>query len=346
MSIRLPAEWEPQSATLLTWPHADSDWADNLASVEAVYREVVAALLPRQAVLIVCQSVAHRAHVASQCPAGDGIHLAIAPSNDSWTRDHGPITVLDGNRPVLLDFDFNGWGEKYPAERDNAITATLHQTKVWPGIERRAPGMVLEGGALETDGQGSLLATRSSILSTSRGNGNQPRIEAHLRKWLGIRRFLWLSNGRLSGDDTDGHIDTLARFVDAGHIVHVSCRPDDPDYARIERMIAELQALRDANGRPYRLTALPAPAAMSSDDGRRLAASYANFLIANDQLLAPVYGLDSDQAALRSLAACFPERDIIAIDCRALIEQNGSLHCISMQLPDGVPLNPDLKPTP
>ncbi len=344
--MRLPAEWERQSAIMLTWPHADSDWAEDLPAVERVYQRVVAALLPRQDVLIVCQSATHRAHVADRCPASGRLYLAIAPGDDTWTRDHGPITVLDNGKPILLDFDFNGWGGKYPAERDNAITRVLYQAGVWPGAERRAPGMVLEGGALETDGGGTLLATRSSIITASRGNSDSRRVEARLRELLGIRRFHWLDHGHLSGDDTDGHIDTLARFVDPGHIVHVSCRPDDPDHAEIHRMISELRALRDADGQAYRLTALPAPPAAFSDDGRRLATSYANFLIANAQVLAPVYGLDSDQAALDTLSACFPDRDITAIDCRPLIAQNGSLHCISMQLPASLTLNPELKHAP
>ncbi len=339
--MRLPAEWEPQSAIMLTWPHADSDWAENLEAVESVYQHIVATLLPRQAVLIVCQSAAHRIHVARQCPPGDRLHLAIAPSNDSWTRDHGPITVVDNGKPILLDFDFNGWGGKYPADLDNGITRALYRAGVWLGAERRTPGMVLEGGALETDGIGTLLATRSSIITASRGNSDPRRVEARLRELLGIQRFLWLDHGQLSGDDTDGHIDTLARFVDPGHILHVSCRTDDPDHARIQAMIAELRALRDADGQAYRLTALPAPPVVCDNDGRRLAASYANFLIANQQVLAPVYALDSDQAALDTLSHCFPDREIVAIGCRALIEQNGSLHCASMQLPTSLTLNPD-----
>ncbi len=348
MSRRLPAEWEPQSAILLTWPHADSDWRDDLARVESVYRAVLAALAPRQALLIVCASKSHRRHVAAQCPMQHAarIHLAIAPSDDSWSRDHGPISVLDHGKPLLLDFDFNGWGGKYPATRDNAITATLHRAGVWPGVALARPGIVLEGGAIETDGQGSLLATRPSILDPRRGHTDQARLEQQLREWLGIRHFQWLNHGRLEGDDTDGHIDTLARYVEPGHIIHVSARPDDPDHTGIRAMIEELRALRDPDNQPLRLTALPAPPPLHNASGRRLATSYANFLIANGQLLAPVYGLESDTAALATLADCFPRHSISAIDCRPLIEQNGSLHCITRQLPAAVPLNPALRLRP
>ncbi len=345
MSRRLPAEWEPQSAVMLTWPQPDSDWGEDLARVEGVYRAIVAALAPHQVVLIACASEAHRRHVAAQCPRAhaERIHLAVARGDDSWSRDHGPIGVFEDGHPLLLDFEFDGWGGKYPATRDNAITVTLHRAGVWPGVPLARPGMVLEGGAIETDGQGTLLATRASIIDTQRGNPDCRRVERVLREWLGIRRFLWLEHGQLEGDDTDGHIDTLARFVAPDHIVHVSTNTDDPDHAEIQAMIAELRALRTATGQPYRLTALPAPEPMRDADGRRLATSHANFLIANRQLLAPVYGSGSDQAALATLRACFPDRELVAIDCRPLIEQNGSLHCVTMQLPAAVPLNPALR---
>jgi agmatine/peptidylarginine deiminase len=254
--------------------------------------------------------------------------------------------VADGSgRARLLDFRFNGWGGKFAAERDDRITGALHRQGVFGGVERVPVDLVLEGGAVETDGAGTLLATRSSVITNSRNPGlDQTGVESRLRELLGIERFLWLDHGALTGDDTDGHIDTLARFTDPDTIAHVSCRPDDPDAPEIDAMIRELAALRTAAGRPYRLVPLPPPGEHRDTDGRRLAASYANFLVINGAVLVPVYGDAADAAALQTLGRCFPGRRTIAVDCRALIRQNGSLHCVTMQIPAAVPLAAGTRP--
>jgi agmatine/peptidylarginine deiminase len=327
---------------MLTWPHPDTDWGPILDQVEAVYVEIARAVLQRQQLLILCRDQGHLAQIRERL-VGAGMDGA-APVfrwlayDDTWARDHGPLTVVDGDGVAQLrDFCFNGWGGKYPASRDDGICAELLAQGTFGGTSCLRSELVLEGGGLESDGQGTLLATRSSLLVDSRNPGiSQPEVEGQLSRLLGIERFHWLDHGQLSGDDTDGHIDTLARFVDPSTILHVSAAPDDPDAPEIGAMIDELRGLRQADGAPYRLVALP-PAPMIEDDkGRRLAASYANFLIINGALLMPVYGDPADRAAVACVQGCFPQRELVPIDCRPLIQQNGSLHCVTMQFPRSV----------
>lgn len=258
----------------------------------------------------------------------------MARSDDTWARDHGPLTVIVGNQTRVIDFRFNGWGGKYPATQDDRITAQLARTGVFGDSACEHSDLVLEGGAVETDGQGTLLATRHSVVTDSRNPGlNQTRLERQLRKALGLKRFLWLNNGALTGDDTDGHIDTLARFCDPHTILYVTCASEDPDFPVLDRMHRELDQFRRRDGASYRLIPLPPPGVHRDSAGRRLPASYANFLIINDAVLAPVYGTTHDDEATSILAACFPNRQIIPIDCRPLIRQNGSLHCLTMHYP-------------
>jgi agmatine/peptidylarginine deiminase len=341
---RLPAEWEPQSGVQLTWPHGDGDWADRLAEVEAVFVEIGAAITRHEQLLVVCQSAA-QAHAVRQqllaaCARRERLRFAIQPSNDTWARDHGAISVETGQGPLLLDFQFNGWGGKFDATLDNRITPDLSAAGVFGGVPCQSLALVAEGGALETDGQGSLLATRHSVLTETRNPGlDQTAVEAQLREQLGIERFLWLEHGGLTGDDTDGHIDTLVRFADPDTLLYVTAEADDPDYPALLAMAEELTALRKADGGLYRLIPLPPPGIHLDHDGRRLPASYANFLIINGAVLLPVYGVADDQLAIGVLADAFPGRDIIPIDCRVIIAQNGSLHCLTMQYPAAVPLH-------
>ncbi len=263
--FRLPPEWAAQSAVMLTWPHGETDWADDLDAVEGVYVRIAHGIAAREAVLIVCQTNAHRAHVSGLLDRAEvprqRVVWATSPSNDTWARDHGPLTVIDAAGTArILDFRFNGWGGKLEAGRDDRITGTLHAQGVFGPAKHSKVDLVLEGGAVETDGQGTLLATLSSVMTETRNPGlSLEAIERRLAKLLGIDRFLWLRHGGLSGDDTDGHIDTLARFADPATILHVSCAPQDPDYPEIAAMIRELEGFRTPDGRPYRLVALPAP---------------------------------------------------------------------------------------
>ncbi len=342
---RLPAEWEPQRAILLTWPHQDTDWAPRLREVEQLYIELARRITRRQGLILVCWDQPHLEHVRrSLGSAGvrlDSVQLAIAPSNDTWARDHGPISVLDeGGRPRVIDFRFNGWGGKFAAELDDGITGELLRTGTLDTGAWESSPLVLEGGAIDSDGLGTLLAVRRTIQDPLRNPGWQSKdIEQEIRARLGTRRILWLDQGQLAGDDTDGHIDTLARFCSPQSICHATAHPraKAAEAASLNAMIEELRALRDLDGRPYRLVALPAPAPVFDDDGEPLPAGYANFLLINGALLLPTYDDPADDLATELLAAEFPGRDVERLDCRELIRQGGSLHCISMQLPAASP---------
>ncbi len=338
-----PAEWFPQSGVMLTWPHDRTHWAPHLAAVETVFLNIARAVCAHENLLVVCRDKAHRVYVEARllkngC-ARERLHLAIAPADDTWARDHGPITVLDDGLPHLLDFRFNGWGGKYPHAQDDAINHALNTSATFGNTPMTPVNVVLEGGSIETDGQGTLLTTRRCLLAPSRNPDlDQAAIEQRLQETLGVRRILWLEHGALDGDDTDGHIDTLARFCDERTIAHVHCDdPGDRQYPELQAMKKELEQLRDASGQPYRLLPLPMPRARYDDASQRLPATYANFLIINGAVLMPTYDDPRhDEEARRIFEHAFPGREIIGIDCLPIIQQYGSLHCLSMQLPAGV----------
>lgn len=331
---RLPAEWEPQWAVQLTFPHAGTDWADMLDEALACFVEIAEVISQYQNVIIVCQNAEETAALLHHDNASR-IHLIELPSNDTWARDHGGITVHENGKPLLLDFVFNGWGLKFPAHLDNQITKGLAQKGVFGNMPLRPGGLALEGGGIEADGQGTLLTTSECLLSPNRNpHLSRRQTEARLKRLFGLDRILWLDHGYLAGDDTDSHIDTLARFCDPETIAYVQCLdPADEHFAALQAMEQQLRSFRTAAGKPYRLVPLPLPYPCLAADGHRLPATYANFLILNGAVLVPVYGVPEDAAALAQLGGCFPGRDIIAINCRALIEQHGSLHCVTMQYP-------------
>lgn len=327
---------------MLTWPHPGTDWADLLEEAERTYLKIAKAISQRERVLVVASDTEQAAHIAERL-ATTGIPkerygIGIAPSNDTWARDHGPITVEDHGQIMLVDFRFNGWGNKYPHQLDDRITERLHRQGWFGNIALEPHTLILEGGGIETDGRGTLLATRSCLLTSTRNPGlDQTALEQHLRDTLGVERFLWIDVAPLAGDDTDGHIDTLARFCNPETITYVQCTDDtDPHHESLHNMELQLQSMVATSGKPYRLVPLPWPNAQFDESGRRLPATYANFLILNGAVLVPTYGDANDSAALSVLAGCFPDREIVGIDCSALIRQNGSLHCITMQLPCGV----------
>lgn len=341
--VRLPAEWEHQAGVMLTWPHEDTDWADALDAVYPVFTAIALAIAERERLLSVCRSPGHAARVRDllQRAGADPARLlfALADSDDSWARDHAPLTTLSDGRAVLNDFVFNGWGGKFQAGRDTVIPRRLHDAGVFADTPMRSRPFVLEGGAIETDGQGTLLATRSSVIGATRNPGQGPaEVEHALGEWLGFDRYLWLDDGDVSGDDTDGHIDTLARFAGPDAIVHATAPAGDQDHAGLVAMAAQLAAFRTRGGRPYRLLPLPFPGVHHDDEGRRLPATYANFLVVNGAVLLPVYGVDADAEAGRVLQAAFPDRETVPVDCRPIIRQNGSLHCLTMQFPAQVGL--------
>jgi agmatine deiminase len=342
MTISLNAEWSKQSAVMLVWPHHDSDWRDNLGNAEGVYRDLVARIAQYETVLLLYRNDEHFRRINTILRGANvdssRIRWQAVVTNDTWARDFGPITVSDSGRPVLLDFTFNGWGGKYAAGEDNRATVRLHANGCFGTTPIRKIDFVLEGGSIDSDGQGSLLTTRQCLLTPTRNpDFTEQDIEALFKAYLGVDRVLWLDHGELRGDDTDSHIDMLARFCSPGIIAYSSCDdPEDEHYTPLQAMQAELQQLRQRNGARYQLIALPIPAAKYAGDGRRLPASYANFLIINGAVLLPVYDDPADAIAITRLQECFPDREVIAINCLPLIRQSGSLHCVTMQLPEGV----------
>ena len=259
-------------------------------------------------------------------------------TNDTWARDHGAITLLDEGTPSLLDFTFNGWGLKFASDKDNLITRQAIEAGVMHGRYVNRLGFVLEGGSIESDGQGTLLTTSQCLLSPNRnGQMNRDEIEAYLCSEFRLQRVLWLDHGYLAGDDTDSHVDTLARFCSPNTIAYVQCTDtQDEHYEALRRMEEQLKTFRTADGAPYRLLPLPM-ADRIEEDGERLPATYANFLIMNSAVLYPTYcQQENDARAKEVLQEAFPNHEIIGIDCRALIRQHGSLHCVTMQYPTGV----------
>ncbi|MCF7220520.1 agmatine deiminase family protein [Marilutibacter chinensis] len=346
--LRFPAEWEPQSAILIAWPHADTDWAERLGEVEETYIALVAAITRFQPVVI-CVADADIETYAEMRLRSNRVDMARvrfveAAYDDTWLRDSGPISLTyppgQSRRFRLLDFRFTGWGGKFEAHRDDALVGALDDIGLFANNDRQIIDFALEGGAIDTDGKGTLLTTWQ-CLHERHPELEREELTTRLAGWLQQERVLWLDHGYLEGDDTDAHVDTLARFASTDSIVYQACDDAaDSHHAELTAMGAELAALRTRDGRPYRLFPLPW-ARPVIDQGRRLAASYANFLIINGAVLMPAYGVTPDErraddAAAAVLAQAFPDREIVQVPCRPLIWQNGSLHCITMQLPQGL----------
>ena len=313
---RMPAEWEHQSMVQLTWPHEHTDWAPILPEITAVYEEMAREISKREPLLVV-----------------DTI-----PHNDTWARDHGFITVVEGSTLHLLDFCFNGWGQKFEAALDNQINRHLYDQGLVKGTYEDHLDFVLEGGSIESDGRGTIFTTTCCLMAPHRNQPlSQQDIEDRLKQYLGAERVVWLNHGSLIGDDTDGHIDTLMRICPDDTILYTGGDADHPDLALMEQ---ELHGLRTLDGRPYRLLKLPLPHPIYEEvksekrkvKRERLPATYANYLVINGAVLVPTYAQpDLDAEALHIIAQAFPDREIVGIDCRAVIRQHGSLHCCTMQ---------------
>ncbi len=303
------AEWEPQSMVQLTWPHKDTDWAPMLPEITAVYEEMAREIAKREPLLIVTPEE--------------------FISNDTWARDHGFITVEDHGELVLLDFCFNGWGEKFEAALDNAINRHLYDQGLVRGTYEDHLDFVLEGGSIESDGKGTVFTTTCCLMAPHRNQPlTQAQIEDRLKQYLGAERIVWINHGSLIGDDTDGHIDTLVRICPDDTLLYIGADADHPDLLAME---GELRTLRTFDGRPYRLLQLPLPRPIYDGDDR-LPATYANYLVINGAVLVPTYAQpDLDAEALRTIALAYPDREIVPIDCRPVIRQHGSLHCCTMQ---------------
>jgi len=335
----LPAEWERQAAVLLAWPHEGTDWAERLVEVETTVAALAAAIARYEPALICVSDAQVRARAQSLLTTA-GVdsrrcHFVEIEYDDTWLRDSGPITLRSPDAYRLLDFRFTGWGGKFAASRDDRLVEGLAARELFRNADHRRVDWALEGGAIESDGAGTILTTWR-CLHQRHPEQSREQMTRVLCEKLGVERVLWLERGYLQGDDTDAHIDTLARFAPDDVIVFQACDdPADPHYNELTAMRDELTALRTTSGQPYRLQGLPW-AKPIFDDGRRLAASYANYLIVNDAVLIPAYGDPADAEAARAIAAAHPGREVIAVPCRPLIWQNGSLHCLTMQLPEGV----------
>ena len=343
-NVRFPAEWEPQAAILIAWPNAETDWAERLAGVEETYIALVAAITRFQRVIICVADDDVETYAEMRLRSNridmDRVRFVTVPYDDTWLRDSGPITLRDNAGFRLLDFRFTGWGGKYGASDDDRLVERLTEQDVFATQDRQTIDFALEGGAIETDGEGTLLTTWQ-CLHERHPDASREELTDKLAGWLQQDRVLWLDHGALEGDDTDAHIDTLARFAANDAIVFQACDDaTDSHYADLKAMADEISALRTRDGKPYHLFPLPwaKPVIDIGADGnpRRLAASYANFLIVNDAVLMPAYNDEADAAAAAVLAEAFPDREIVQVPCRPLIWQNGSLHCITMQLPEGL----------
>ena len=316
------AEWEPQSMVQLTWPHKDTDWAPILPEITSVYEEMAREIAKRESLLIVAPE-------GFPIPKAFNVQRSTFTSNDTWARDHGFISVEDNGNLILLDFCFNGWGEKFEAAFDNAINRHLYEQGLVRGTYEDHLDFVLEGGSIESDGKGTVFTTTCCLMAPHRNQPlTQAQIEDRLKQYLGAERIVWINHGSLIGDDTDGHIDTLVRICPDDTLLYIGADADHPDLLAMEE---ELRTLRTIDGRPYRLLQLPLPRPIYDGDDR-LPATYANYLVINGAVLVPTYAQpDLDAEALRTIALAYPDREIVPIDCRPVIRQHGSLHCCTMQ---------------
>lgn len=336
----LPGEWAHQQAMLLVWPRAGGDWGNGLDAAREVIAQMAAALAPHQRVVLAAADDDCAYSIASHpvlAEIGHGrLRVCLAANDDIWARDTGPLTVIEDGKRLFTDFRFDGWGGQFGASHDDKLTATLFEADALGAGVLERHEYTLEGGSIEVNGVGALLTTERCLIAGRRNADiDRAQADALLRATFGVETVHWLAHGDLIGDDTDGHIDTLARFAAPDTIVYQGCRDTaDDHFAPLAAMAEELAALRQTGGEPYRLVELPLPRPVfDPEDGHRLPAGYANFLIANGCVLAPAFGDPADETAHAILAELFPNREIVPIDSRALIRQHGGLHCAAMQIP-------------
>ncbi len=334
MLVRFPAEFEEQSFVQLIFPHANSDWAPYLQEASENFVEIAMVIARFEKCLIICDDINR---VKAYFSETENIYFVQGESDDTWARDCSGITVLEDGKPTVIDFTFTGWGNKFDASLDNALTSKLAKHY---DADYKKQRFILEGGAIDSNGEGILLTTTKCLLNPNRNVKLTQKfeIESILHENLGTQKVLWLDHGYLAGDDTDSHIDTLARFIDRSTIVYVQCRDkDDEHYETLSQMEEELQAFRDLKGDPFDLIALPMTDALYFEE-ERLPATYANFLMINGAVIVPTYNDRHDQEALKIMQKAFSDREVIGVDCSILIRQHGSLHCVTMQFPKEVTL--------
>ena len=332
----MPAEWEKQKLVLLSFPHEETDWADEnnekaLEEALSPFIRIAQAIAYGEAVYIICKN---KEKISSMFCSTRNMTFIEIPTNDTWIRDYGYITVKENGENILLDFTFDGWGGKFEASFDNSVNTALHKKGYMGTTALESIDFVLEGGSIESDGEGTLLTTTQCLCNTNRNAGlSKEEVEKHLKTSLGTKKVLWLDHGYLAGDDTDSHIDTLARFVNRETIAYVKCDDtEDEHYEALQNMEAQLQSFRTKEGKEYTLIALPMCEATYNNEGERLPATYANFLITNDALVYPTYNDKNDKKAGEIFKMLFPDKEVIPVNCLKLIEQGGSLHCSTMQV--------------
>lgn len=335
----MPAEWEPHAATWLAWPHNLNTWPGKFAPVPAIYVAMVRALARHEQVNICVNDAAMAEQVHHVLAAAEvnltRVALVQIPTNDTWARDHGPIFLTrqhgDQKELAITDWIFNSWGQKYgPWDLDDVVPQQIAARLQVPMF---TPGIVMEGGSIDVNGQGTLLTTEACLLNPNRNPSlAKSEIEMYVREYFGVQKIVWLGDG-IVGDDTDGHIDDLARFVDPTTVVCVvEDDPADVNYPLLQDNWQRLQGLTDQDGRPLRIIALPMPSPVEYD-GNRLPASYANFYLANGIVLVPTYNCRNDQRALAILQDLFPSRQVVGIPCTDLVWGLGAIHCVTQQQP-------------
>jgi agmatine deiminase len=335
----MPAEWEPHRGTWLSWPHKEASWPGKFGPVPGIFARMVSLLADREEVHINVAGPAMEADVrrllADAGASTGGVFFHHNPTNDAWCRDHGPIFIQRRGggeiEEAIVDWDYNAWGGKYPPfDLDDVIPTRIGKEY---GIPVFSPGIVMEGGSIDVNGRGTLLTTEACLLNPNRNPQlSRPQIENALRENLGVEKILWLGDG-IAGDDTDGHVDDLTRFVDPVTVVTVvEDDPGDENYEPLQANLERLYTMTDQDGAPLRVVTLPMPRPLYHD-GQRLPASYANFYIANGVVLLPTYDPERDNQAQATLQSVFPDREVIGIDCTDLVWGLGAFHCVSQQWP-------------
>jgi len=334
---RMPAEWERQQCVLMSFPHQETDWADRsdpkaLKAALSPFIRIAQAIAYGEAVYIICND---KEKISSMFCSTRNMTFIEIPTNDTWIRDYGYISIKEEGKTKLLDFTFDGWGGKFEASFDNAVNHTLHQKGYMGLTPLETIDFVLEGGSIESDGEGTILTTAACLCNPNRNGGlSKEAVEKKLLHYLGADKFLWLDHGYLAGDDTDSHIDMLARFLNKKTIAYVKCENrEDEHYEALLKMEHALKTFRTKEGKPYMLVPLPMCKAKYSKEGERLPASYANFLITNNALIFPTYSdALNDKKAEEVFKNFFPTKEVIPVNCLKLIQEGGSLHCSTMQI--------------
>ncbi len=340
METRLIAEWEGCRSVLLALPESHTDWNYILEEARDQYRRIILALTSNglHCVVLTADKVSAETLLA-ECDQSL-LTLIEMDYNDTWTRDYGPISVERGDRLRALDFGFNGWGLKFASDNDNLVNLRLKERYViMPETYRNERDFTLEGGSIETDGHGTLLTTSLCLCSENRNGGrSKPALNDILKDRLGVDHVLWLDYGALAGDDTDSHIDTLCRMAPDNTILFTGCRDmDDPHFEELLKMRAQLTMFRTPEGEPYNLVELPLPSPIYDENGDRLPASYANYLVTPDKIFMPTYSQpENDMLACHTVKVAFPDHEVVPVECSTLIKQHGSLHCATMQIPDNL----------